>query len=55
MSLEVPHKRVHDHAEAAVEQAVQGDDKGAREQIALMEEQYLIVEQALLKLTGSLD
>ena len=55
MSLEVPHKRVHDHAEAAVEQAVQGDEKGAREQIALMEEQYLIVEQALLKLTGSLD
>lgn len=54
MSLEVPHKRVHEHAEAAVERAVQGDDQGAREQIDLMEEQYLIVEKMLLKLTGEL-
>lgn len=54
MSLEVPHKRVHEHAEAAVEQATQGNDMAAREQIALMEEQYLVVEQVLLKLTGAL-
>ncbi|TVT53172.1 MAG: hypothetical protein FHK82_12345 [Sedimenticola thiotaurini] len=52
IALEEPHDRVHQHAGSAVELTRKGDRKGALEQVALMESQYLIVERILLDLVS---
>ncbi|WP_260294187.1 methyl-accepting chemotaxis protein [Sedimenticola hydrogenitrophicus] len=52
LALEEPHDRVHRHAERAVALTDQGERAGAKEQIGLMEAQYLIVERLLLDLVA---
>ncbi len=52
-ALEAPHDRVHQHAEQAVACIASANRDGAREQVALMEAQYLIVEQILLDLVAN--
>jgi len=53
IALEEPHDRVHQHAERAVALTDTGDHKEAREEISLMESQYLIVERILLDLVSN--